>query len=54
MFFGALLLIFGVLLLLDKLGVINGNIWDYFWPAALVALGVHLIFRSRRPVKKDG
>ena len=51
MFIGALLILMGILMLLDKAGIIQGNIWGYFWPAAIMALGLHLIFRSRRPKK---
>ncbi|HUV31908.1 MAG TPA: DUF5668 domain-containing protein [Acidobacteriota bacterium] len=48
MFIGILLLILGVLLLLERMGIIYGDIWDYFLPVAMVALGVHLILQHRR------
>ena len=48
MFFGVLLLLLGILMLLDRIGVISGPVWDYFWPLALVALGVAMIVRSKR------
>ena len=49
MFIGILLLILGVLMLLDKLGIIYyGNAWDYFFPAALIALGVSFIMRDKK------
>ncbi len=47
MFFGVLLLLLGILMLLDRIGVISGPVWDYFWPLALVALGVAMIVRSK-------
>ena len=53
MFVGALLILMGILMLLDKAGIIEGNIWGYFWPAALVALGLHLIFKARSPKKTE-
>lgn len=47
MFVGMLLLILGVLMLLDKLGVIYGDVWDYFIPAAIIAVGFSIIFKHR-------
>ncbi len=48
MFFGFLLILIGILLMLNKLGIINGDFWDYFWPAILVALGLSMIFKDRK------
>ena len=48
MFIGILLLLFGVLLLLDQLGIIYGDFWDYLWPVALIALGGSMIFEHRK------
>ncbi|MDD3732173.1 MAG: DUF5668 domain-containing protein [candidate division Zixibacteria bacterium] len=48
MFFGFLLILIGILLMLDKLGIINGDFWDYFWPVILVALGLSMIFKDRK------
>ncbi len=48
MFVGTLLVFMGVLLLLDKLGIIHGNAWDYFWPIALIALGVSFITDKKK------
>ncbi len=48
MFIGALLLLMGVLMLLQRAGVIHGTIWDYFWPAVVIAIGLHLVLKSRR------
>lgn len=48
MFVGVLLLLLGALMLLDKMGIITGDVWDYFWPVALVALGASMIFKDRR------
>ena len=47
MFVGVLLLILGALMLLSRLGIIYGDAWDYVFPVALVALGVHMITRNR-------
>ena len=48
MFVGVLLLLLGVLMLLDQLGYIYGDFWDYFWPVALNALGDSMVFRERK------
>lgn len=48
MFIGMLLLILGVLMLLDKLGVIYGDVWDYFIPASIIAVGFSIIFNHRK------
>lgn len=48
MFLGVLLLILGILLLLREMGLIYGDIWDYVWPIALIALGASMIFKNKR------
>ncbi len=48
MFWGFLLLLLGALMLLDKLNIIYGNFWEYFWPVALIALGASMIFKDRK------
>ncbi|UCC44482.1 MAG: hypothetical protein JSU65_00710 [Candidatus Zixiibacteriota bacterium] len=48
MFVGVLLLLLGVLMLLDQLGYIYGDYWDYFWPVALIALGASMVFKGRK------
>ena len=48
MFIGILFVAFGVLLLLQELGIIYGSIWNYLWPIALIAMGVDFIFKDRR------
>jgi hypothetical protein len=48
MFVGILLLTLGVLMILDKMGIIYGSVWDYLWPVALIALGVDFIFKHNR------
>ncbi len=34
----------GVLLLLQNLGLLPGNLWSYFWPALLILVGASLVF----------
>jgi hypothetical protein len=48
MFIGFVILALGVLFLLKNLGVIYGDLWDYLWPAAIIALGISIIFKKRR------
>jgi hypothetical protein len=47
MFIGILLLIMGALILLERMGVIPGGAWDYFWPVVVIALGLSMIFKRR-------
>jgi hypothetical protein len=51
MFFGVLLLILGGLMLLDQLGLLRGDMWDYFWPLVVIAIGVSIIIKHKQ-VKK--
>ena len=48
MFIGFLILLLGILMLLERLGVIHGGFWDYFWPVALIALGISMVFERRK------
>jgi hypothetical protein len=51
MVFGLLLVAAGVIALLVKAGVIAGSIWSYFWPTALIIIGLSFLcgrfFRRR-------
>jgi len=49
MFVGVLILLLGVLLLLQQLDIIRGGVWEYFWPAAVIAIGISMIVRHRHP-----
>lgn len=47
LFWGLALLVLGILLLADNLGLLGGvNVWAIFWPLALIALGVRVLWRS--------
>ena len=48
MFIGIILVAMGVLMILDKMGIIYGSFWDYLWPVALIALGVDFIFKNSK------
>ena len=47
MFIGFLILLVGILMLLDKFGLIHGSFWDYVWPVALIALGLSMVIRNK-------
>ena len=49
MFLGVLILLLGVLLLLQQLDIIRGGVWEYFWPAAVIAIGISMIVKHRHP-----
>ncbi|MCH7690106.1 MAG: hypothetical protein IIA17_03560 [candidate division Zixibacteria bacterium] len=51
MFLGVLILLLGVLLLLQQLDIIRGGVWEYFWPAAVIAIGISMIVKHRIPKK---
>jgi hypothetical protein len=43
MFWGILLLLLGVLMLLNRLDLIRGGFWDWVWPVAIIAIGVNML-----------
>ncbi len=45
MVFGFLLIVAGIIALLVKLDVLTGSVWSYFWPSALIILGLSFFFR---------
>ncbi|MEZ4518881.1 MAG: LiaF-related protein [Chloroflexota bacterium] len=48
---GGLLILFGGLLLLSRLGILVFNIWSVFWPLALVLFGLSILFGGRSKSK---
>lgn len=44
MFVGVMVLLIGIVMLLDQLGIIRGDFSDFIVPIALVALGASMIF----------
>ena len=51
MFLGVLILLLGVLMLLQQLDIIRGGVWEFFWPAAVIAIGISMIVKHRIPKK---
>jgi hypothetical protein len=43
LFWGGLLVLAGILLLLQNLGIITGNIWGIIWPLILIFFGVQFL-----------
>jgi hypothetical protein len=39
-FWGLIVLLLGVFLLFSNLGILPGNVWDYFWPSILILVGL--------------
>ncbi len=55
-FWGVLLILLAALLFLRQMGKISGDIFSYFWPLFIIAVGIWLIisFYSRKqPIKGD-
>jgi len=43
MFLGIVFLIIGIVLLLQLLGIITGNIWGFFWALLLIVAGLKMM-----------
>jgi hypothetical protein len=46
-FWPLVLIVLGVLLLLDNLGLLPGSAWGYIWPSLLILLGLSLLLARR-------
>ena len=46
MFFAFALIIIGFLLILEKLGIITGDVWGWIWPILILVLGVSLLMKK--------
>lgn len=44
LFWGAILVLLGFLLLLNSLGILRVNVWNLLWPVFLIALGLWVLF----------
>ena len=51
MFVGVMILLIGIVMLLDQLGIIRGSFSDFIVPIALVALGASMIFDKSKHKK---
>lgn len=50
MWFGVAIIIVGVVLLLQNLGLVSGGAWDIIWPALIILLGVSILARRDRRI----
>lgn len=50
MFVGILLILLGALMMLDKLGIIEGGVGDFFVPIAIIALGGSFLFKNKKDI----
>jgi|SRR5579872_6652160 len=44
--FGGIVMFVGAVFLLHNLGLLHGNVWAYFWPVMLIAIGLGLLVRA--------
>ena len=56
LFWGVMIVLLGIMFLLNTLGVVSFNVWQYFWPILLILLGLSFllgpIFFKRQPSEK--
>ena len=45
MFLAIVIILLGVFLLLNAMGIIVGNFWGYFWAIVLIAVGVSMLIK---------
>jgi predicted membrane protein len=43
---GSALIFFGAVYLLNNLGFIHGNVWNFFWPVILIVVGLAMLARG--------
>jgi predicted membrane protein len=48
-FFGLLLIVFGTLLLAERLDLLETNVLRHFWPLAILAVGINFLISRRGP-----
>ncbi len=46
MWFGVAIIVVGVVLLLQNLGLVTGGAWSIVWPALIIILGIALIAKK--------
>jgi len=45
--FGLILVILGILVLLEKMGIVQGDFWGFFWPIVLIVLGFNMMKKDK-------
>lgn len=46
-FWGLLVVLIGVIMLLEAAGIVTGNIWRYLWALLLIMIGIGIMFPER-------
>jgi hypothetical protein len=46
MIIGGIIVVMGVLLLLQNVGIITYNFWSLFWPVVLIIIGIKIAMRK--------
>ena len=46
-FWGGFVILIGTTVLLEAMGLINGNIWKYVWALLLILVGIGIMFPDR-------
>ena len=41
---GMVITIVGFLLLLDKMGIVSGAVWTFFWPILIIYIGLWMMY----------
>jgi predicted membrane protein len=44
---GLIIIAIGIILLLQKMNILSGDFWGYFWPVVLILIGLGLIFKNK-------
>lgn len=50
MWFGVAIIVVGVVLLLQNLGLVSGGAWDLIWPALIVLIGISILAKRDRRI----
>lgn len=46
MLFALTVTVIGFLLLFDKMGILPGELWSYFWPLLIIAIGLSMMYNK--------
>ena len=46
MLFGSIILVIGIALLLQAMGILTGSIWSFFWALLFIVVGLKLVMNK--------